>query len=310
MILTVTPNPMLDKIISLARFSLGEVQRAQAMTTIAGGKGVNVSRALLALGESTLATGFLGGHTGQAIRGLLDKEGLPHHFVEIESTTREGFTFVEAESGARTAVFEPGHRITASEVNALLKMTAELLPQCTAMALCGSMPVPGFDDMYASLIRLAHQHSVPVLLDSYHEPMRLGMRAKPEFCKPNREEARATFGVDCRAAGGMRQLLHTLASQGVVGAFVTDGDRPLGATWNGETYSIKPPAIRYVNALGSGDAFVAAFLYGWVREMALEELARFAVAAGAVNASHELPGYANLQEIEELMAQIEIQRLE
>src|SRR5262245_54254136 len=241
MILTVTPNPMLDKTLWLDELRCGATHRAQRMTMIVGGKGINVSRALTGLGESTLATGFLGGPTGAEIRALLEIEKIPNDFVELSATTRVGVTLVEEKSGRRTAVFEPGAQLQAREVGALLERVEQLLPRCRALALCGSMPCAGFDRLYADLIQRAHLRNAPVFLDSYHGPLKAGLAARPQFLKPNREEALQTFGLDARAPGGMQKLLHLLARSGAQCVFVTDADRPLGVMLNGKQYLVTPP---------------------------------------------------------------------
>lgn len=309
MILTITPNPMLDKMLWVSRLEHGQTHRASRLVEVTGGKGLNVSRALLRLGETTLATGFLGGHTGAAFRHLLDAEKIPHAFIEIAATTRTGFTIAESENNRHTAVFEPGPQLQAQEIEALLAFVQQVLPQCRALALCGSMPCPGFDHMYADLIHLAAARHVPVFLDSYHAPLRLGLAAGPTFLKPNRDELLATFGLDMRAAAHQQQALRLLAESGATHIFVTDAERPVHLLAKGIHYLAVPPAITCVNPLGSGDALVAAFLYGWLRQMPEEELLCFAIAAGSVNASNALPGYANLEEIIALAPRVRLKRI-
>ncbi len=307
MILTVTPNPMLDKTLWLEELRTGETHRAQRLEVIAGGKGINVARALRGLGENTLATGFLGGPAGTTMRALLDSDSIPHEFIETAGTTREGFTVVENKSGRRTAVFEPGPQLYPKEVEALLAFVQRRLPESRALALCGSMPSPGYDELYAEMIHLAHAAHVPVFLDSYLEPLKLGLAARPQFLKPNREEALQTFGIDTRAAGGMQKVMHRLASFGTQCFFLTDADRPIGVGLHGKQYLATPPPVACRNPLGSGDAMVAGFLYAWLQGWPAEELIRFAVAAGSVNARHTMPGYANLEEIKALAVQVKIE---
>lgn len=308
MILSVTPNPMLDKTLWLSQLQFGKTHRAHRLEEIAGGKGINVSRALRNLGENTLATGFAGGYTGAVIRRLLDAERIPHDFVEIAATTRIGFTLMETDSTRHTAVFEPGHQLQAQEVAKLVECVSERLPQCRALALCGSMPCEGFDHLYVDLIRAARQANVPVFLDSYHAPLRHGLAAGPNFLKPNRDEVLNTFGFDVRRPADLQQALAQLVQAGAQYIFITDGERPVHVFANDRQYVATPPAIDYVNALGSGDTMVAAFLYGWLRNMPEEELIRFALAAGAVNAAHDMPGYANLAEIKALAPRVHLQR--
>jgi 1-phosphofructokinase family hexose kinase len=297
MILTVTPNPMLDKTLWVKSFTPGVTHRASRAVTIGSGKGINVSRALLALGEQTLATGFLGGYTGVQVRKLLDDENLPHDFVEVAGLTRIGITVFDDEHEDYTAVFEPGPELRQNEIEGLIEKVQNLLPRCRALALCGSMPSAGFDDLYCRLIELAKAAKVPVFLDSYKEPLRQGLKAHPDFLKPNRDEVLQTFGIDIREPQGMKEALRELSQAGAQWIVLTDGARKVGVYAHGQFYLAAPPKVEVVNTLGGGDAMVAAFLYGWLRKMATENLIRFTIAAGAVNAEDFMPGFADLDRI-------------
>jgi tagatose 6-phosphate kinase len=250
------------------------------------------------LGEQTLATGFLGGYTGEQVRLFLDEEKIPNAFVEVAGLTRIGFTVFSAAREDYTAIFEPGPELQQHEVDRLVEKVRNLLTRCKALVLCGSMPSADFDDLYFRLIESAKALNVPVFLDSYKEPLRQGLKAHPDFLKPNREEALQTFGIDIRKPDGMATLLRELAQTGAPWIFLTDGERKVGVHTQGKTYLASPPKINYVNGLGSGDAMVAAFLFGWLRKMPVEDLIRFTVAAGAVNAEEFMPGFADLKRIQ------------
>lgn len=297
MILTVTPNPILDKTLWVKSFMPGVTHRATRAVTIGSGKGINVSRALLALGEQTLATGFLGSYTGAQVRKLLDDENLPHDFVEVAGLTRVGITVFDDAREDYTAVFEPGPELRQNEVEALVEKVRSLLPHCRGMTLCGSMPGAGFDDLYFRLIESAKDANVPVFLDSYNEPLRQGLKAHPDFLKPNRDEVLQTFGIDIREPHGMNEALRELSQAGAEWIFLTDGARKVGIYTQGQCYLAAPPEVEVLNTLGGGDAMVAAFLYGWRRKMATEDLICFAIAAGAVNAEDFMPGFADLNRI-------------
>ena len=126
MITTVTLNPMLDKTVAVDSLRRGAVSRASGVSTIVGGKGVNVSRQLSRLGEETVATGFIGGEIGSILERLLDGEKIPHRFIRIAGMTREGVTYLEPE-GTMTSVFEPPHSVTLAEAGRLLE-------ECRALA--------------------------------------------------------------------------------------------------------------------------------------------------------------------------------
>ena len=87
MILTVTMNPSIDTRYQLDKLIIDDVNRVTPEKT-AGGKGLNVSRVLLQLGDDVLATGLLGGHMGAYMAELMDADGVKNDFVPIAGETR------------------------------------------------------------------------------------------------------------------------------------------------------------------------------------------------------------------------------
>jgi fructose-1-phosphate kinase PfkB-like protein len=166
------------------------------------------------------------------------------------------------------------------------------------------MPCAGFDDLYFRLIQAAKVMNVPVFLDSYKDPLRHGLKAHPDFLKPNRDEALYTFGIDIREASGMKEMLREMSKTSAQWVFVTDGAGEVGVYAQGEYYLAAPPPINYVNGLGSGDAMAGAFLFGWLRKMPIADLIRFTIAAGAVNAEEFMPGFADLARIQAMSKRV------
>ena len=108
MIVTVTLNPTLDKTLSVPALRPGEVHRARFLRQDIGGKGINVSRALRALGVESIPIGFLGGATGRAMREGLAAEGYDASFLEVPGETRQNLTLLDESTGVYTKINEPG----------------------------------------------------------------------------------------------------------------------------------------------------------------------------------------------------------
>ncbi len=225
MITTVTLNPMLDKTVHLQRIAVGQITRADQVSSIVGGKGVNVARQLHRLGCPVQATGVWGGEVGAQLDRLLTAEGVPHHFVPIGGMTREGVTYLDAEGGM-TCVFEPPHTITPAEADALLAQCRTLLSDSTWLACCGSSPAASSDHVYADLVRDARAHGVRSALDSYGLPLRLALEALPDVLKVNRDEYENTIGVSLELEHHIVDALITRAEQGIGLTIITDGPRP------------------------------------------------------------------------------------
>lgn len=283
MITTVTLNPMLDKTVRVESLRRGIIHRATAMSMVAGGKGINVSRQLRTLGAETLATGFLGGWTGQMIRAVMDKDMIRHDFVETGILTREGVTYLEAD-GTSTAVFEPSTKPPIESVHLLSRKLNDLAKESEWIVCSGSSPGGEADDVFYEGILSAHRAECRSVLDSYGNAFALALKGVPTIVKTNRTEFEESHGVTLRNERDMRRALEKLIQTGVHHAILTDGPRPVYAASKEGEWKITPLEIRSTNPVGSGDAMVAGLIFGHAQNWAFERCLRFGVAAGVANA--------------------------
>ena len=114
MITTVTLNASIDKAYYMeSSIENGTVMRVKAVHNSAGGKGLNVARAVHLCGEEVLATGLVGGYNGKYLEALLDKDGVSHDFVHIQGETRSCINILDREYGS-TEYLEPGFEVDES----------------------------------------------------------------------------------------------------------------------------------------------------------------------------------------------------
>jgi 1-phosphofructokinase len=261
MILTLTPNPSLDRALDLDALVVGEVNRAHDVHVDAGGKGINVSRALVAQGVPSLAVLPVGGTDGARIVRLLDEVGVPADPVPVHGDTRSNITLVEA-SGATTKVNAPGVPFTPREVRALLTAVERHLEQGpSAVVGAGSLPAGVDDDFYVLLARLAARYGVPLVLDTSGAPLERAVAAGGlELIKPNELELAelvghpiATVGDTLAAAREViaRGTRRVLVSLGAHGALLVTAD---AAWWAGG------PALVPASTVGAGDTTLAGYL--------------------------------------------------
>jgi 1-phosphofructokinase family hexose kinase len=200
MIVTVTPNPSLDRTLTVPRISFDEMIRASGSRLDWGGKGFNVSRALQALGTGSVATGFLGGATGQMLAGGLRELGIAADPLPIASETRTNTVIVETETGRYIKVNEPGPTVRPEELSAFLQKVRARIQPGDVWVLSGSLP-PGLPtDFYAQLVSLVQDGGARALLDASGEPLRLGCAAGPCLVKPNALEAEELAGHPIQSA--------------------------------------------------------------------------------------------------------------
>lgn len=309
MIVTLTANPSLDRTVELpAPLARGEVQRAVAVHQHSGGKGVNVSRALVASGLDTVAV-LPGGDSDPVLAGLLD-DGVPYAALPISAPLRSNVTLTEPD-GVTTKINEPGPKLSLAEQEALIGLLLDRSRGASWVVLAGSLP-PGVPaDFYATVarrLRSTHDGDAPLIaIDSSGAPLAAAIsgdstgtiNGKPDLLKPNAEElaelaAAAGFtdvhtadeleadpGLAARAAAavvgsGVGAVLATLGSKGAV-----------LVTADGAWLATHPP-IQAVSTVGAGDSSLAGYLLAATRGGSAQDCLRQAVAHGAAAAS--LPG--------------------
>jgi 1-phosphofructokinase len=307
MIVTLTANPSLDRTVALPGPLLrGEVQRAVSVRQESGGKGVNVSRALVASGLKTLAV-LPGGDADPVLAGLRDTD-VPFTSLPIGVALRSNVALTEP-GGVTTKINEPGPVLDAEQQEALIDLLLDSARGASWVVLAGSLP-PGVPaDFYATIARrLRGQHDdgveVPLIaVDSSGEPLAAAIAGdssgKPDLIKPNAEElvelaAAAGFATDkspeeleadpeaaaAAAAAvvrsGVGAVLATLGSKGAV-----------LVTADGAWLATHPP-VKAVSTVGAGDSSLAGYLLAAGQGAAPADCLRQAVAHGAAAAS--LPG--------------------
>ncbi|MGH3440884.1 MAG: 1-phosphofructokinase family hexose kinase, partial [Nitriliruptorales bacterium] len=195
MIVTVTPNPSLDRTFEVDRLTRGEVIRPVAAHVEPGGKGINVSRALLANGHPTRAVVPLGGSEGDHLESLLAALDLPVLPVGLGAAVRTNVSLVEPD-GTVTKVNAPGPLLDGGEVEALRKATIGAAEGADWVALCGSLPPGAPESLYAILVRDLRAAGVRTAVDTSGAPLASAVAARPHLVKPNRDELTELAGRD------------------------------------------------------------------------------------------------------------------
>ncbi|WP_433729892.1 1-phosphofructokinase family hexose kinase [Actinoplanes sp. CA-051413] len=311
MIVTVTLNPALDLTYQVDALVPHGTHRVTTVAERPGGKGLNVATVLHALGEPVLATGLLGGPTGDRVTGLLAGVGVPAAFVAIAGETRR--TVAVADRDDATGFWEPGPRVTAGEWAAFTDHFGGLLARASVVALSGSLP-PGVPiDGYATLIRLAAAAGVPTVLDTSGEALRHGLAAGPDLAKPNAAELAALLAAPrpvmaatrntsqpgpagalgaTRAAPSGREVADATVAldHGARAVVVSHGPLGLLALTGQGAWRGVPPERLAGNPTGAGDAVVAALARGLRDRTPWPHLLADAIALSAAAVAAPLAG--------------------
>jgi 1-phosphofructokinase len=301
MIVTVTPNPSLDRTVTLATpLTRGAVHRVNSVTSEPGGKGVNVARALALAGVDAVALLPASGTDPMvtALQGI----GVPFRCVPITSPVRTNITVTELD-GTTTKINEPGARLDEAAVDALTRSVVANADHASWVVMSGSLP-PGMpESWYADVVARLAPYPCKVAVDTSDRPLAALVdafdRAAPDLIKPNAEELAGVIGFAPQAleaalaqgdpgpvVAAARQLLEkgvgaVLATLGAAGAVLVD---------NTGSWLATPPPMVPRSTVGAGDSSLAGYIRADVAGAEPAQRLQMAVAYGSAAAA--LPGSA------------------
>jgi 1-phosphofructokinase len=258
-IVTVTPNPSLDRTVLVDELVPGSVHRARGVRLDPGGKGVNVARALAAADRPTVAVVPSGGTEGARLAELLAPEAVPVVEVPIHTTTRSNIAVVE-QDGTTTKFNEPGPRLTDAEVGALEAKTVELAHRADWVVTCGSLPEGCPPDLHARIVRGARDAGARVAVDTSGLPLVQACAAGPDLVKPNLTELAELAGRPLEQLGEVVEVASRLREQGVAAVLVSLGEHGALLVEESGAWHATSPAAVVRSTVGAGDATVAGFL--------------------------------------------------
>jgi 1-phosphofructokinase family hexose kinase len=312
-ILTVTLNAAIDRTIAVPNFRLGRRHRAVESRTVAGGKGVNVARALTLLGRPVIASGFVGGPTGMRVLEQLREESVLTDFIHIAAETRINLAVIDPTSGEQTEINERGPAVSPEEVKRLFERIAYLASGAKLCVLAGSVPPGAGDDLYARLVEDLGRRGVPVILDAEGEAMLAGVRAGASMVTPNEREAEELVGQEFADRTDLAQGLLDLVRLGATEAAITRPEGCVAAVGEGNSrrlLEVHTEPMSAVSTVGSGDAFVAGYVAARYDGRSAEECLAYGVACGAESTQHFGAGTVDRNQVERLLGEVSVHDLE
>jgi 1-phosphofructokinase family hexose kinase len=311
-IITVTLNAAIDKSLSVPNFRLGRRHRTVEQRTMAGGKGVNIARALKTLGQPVIATGFAGGPTGTRIVDQLTDESILNDFVRIREESRTNTAVFDPTTGEQTEINERGPAVGEKEIELFRDKLLYLARGAGIVVIAGSLPRGVETDIYAGMVRDLRKLGVTIVVDTDGEALRHAVRAEPDVISPNVLEAEELVGhefnededhliaVDEMVQLGARDAIMTLP-EGCVASVDVEGRpvRMLARIARRET----------VAAVGAGDAFLAGYVAArYAGKPPAECLAR-GVACGAESTQRLGAGLLDPRQVDKLFGEVEVTAL-
>lgn len=288
MILTVTLNPTLDKLYIVGDYNKGTVVRVNNAINSAGGKGLNVSRVLNLLGEKVIATGFLGGFTGEYINHLLSPLNIQKSFIKTDIETRSCVNIRET-CGNMTEFLESGREISQNYIDEFSEKYKLLLKDTSIVVISGSVPKGISDTFYSELISYAKKENKKVILDTSNELLKKNLKSSPTLIKPNIYELGQILGTEISSQNQIIEAGQEIRRIGIETVVVSMGEEGAIIVCDNGVYHGIPPKINTLNTVGCGDSMVAGFAYSMSKNLGIEESIRTSVAVSAANAlSYEI----------------------
>jgi 1-phosphofructokinase/tagatose 6-phosphate kinase len=313
MILTVTLNAAIDRTVAVPNFRLGHRHRAVESRTVAGGKGINVARALNRLGRPVIATGFAGGPTGLRVLEQLREEAVLTDFTRIAGETRINMAVIDPTSGEQTEINERGPAVSPEEVEAFVSRLGYLADGAKLCVIAGTLPPGAGADLYARLVKDMGERGVPVVLDAEGEAMLGGLRAGAAIVTPNEREAEELVGQEFSDRHDLVHGLSELIRLGAGEAAITRPEGCVAALEEGgerRFLEVRTEPLDPVSTVGSGDAFVAGYVAARYDGRPADECLAYGVACGAESTQHFGAGMVDRNQVERLLGEVHVQDLE
>lgn len=318
-VLVFNPNPVFDRTITVHELIPGAVLRTLDVEITAGGKGINVARALRALGKSVPLIIPIGTDDRVRYEHLLVKEGADAQFIDVSGPVRIASIYLERVSKRVTVVNDAGHPMNNSDWTAVQAGVVGSVRAGDTVLIMGSFP-PGLDpECLCSLMEALHLSGAQVLLDVNPRWLAASLTNRPDVVTPNLEEAEATLSESI--ANVMDAETHdenavqeraeraalSLCERGAQRAFVTAGASGVAMANAGVTTWFPAYRIDAVSTVGAGDSFVAGLVHVWSatapgNNIDWSEAARFGIATSANSCENIRAGGVDPIRVEQIVA--------
>jgi 1-phosphofructokinase family hexose kinase len=312
MIITVTLNAAIDKTLEVPSFTPGRRHRTVDQTTMPGGKGVNIARAIKELGQPVIATGLAGGATGTRIVEALAGESILNDFVRIVDESRTNTVVLDPTTGLHTEINERGPAVATQELQLFREKLLYLAQGASICVFAGSLPRGIEPDVYFSLIREVRRLGVMTIIDTDGEPLRLAMRAEPDLVSPNELEAEELVGHEFNDVDDRAQAVSEMIRLGAGEAIMTVSDGCYARLMENGVSTLYRVVVEEQEAravVGSGDAFLAGFVASRYAGQEPVECLRFGVACGAESTQHFGAGIIDAARVDRLLGEVRAERL-
>jgi 1-phosphofructokinase family hexose kinase len=314
MILTITLNPAIDKILILERFDLHKLHRLKSdelTMTLPGGKGVNIALNLKFLGNEVIATGFAGGHAGHLLCDGLRQKDITTSFVFTGDSTRTNISILDLTNETLTEVNDFGQEVSTEDIDYFIENYTRLLNRVDYVIIAGSVPKGVPDDIYKSLIKMALKKELKVFFHVSPEHLDAVFKASPFLINPDMRSNHQLFG---KPLDGIEQFVEAgrdilVKSRDTEFVLFTHRIENVVAVTRDKSYILRPKELKIVNMLGYADAFIAGFIHAFKQNLPTSEILKYASSAGLTNVENIYKELTDTDKITENLQRIEVEEI-
>lgn len=302
-IYTVTLNPAIDHYISFKeenKFYEGKLNKVTNSYSLAGGKGINVSKVLNNYMVPSTALGFVGGFTGDFIKNNLIKENVNFDFTTLEEETRINIKMNNL--GVETEIAGKSPFISETLFKDFLNKFSNL-KEGDILVLSGSVPDSLNANIYSNILENLPV-GVKVILDTRDKPFEEALKKGVFLVKPNKKELEEFFKREILTDEALLKAGKELQKLGAKNVLISlGGDGSLLIT---ETNVLrgKAPKGNVISTVGAGDSMVAGIIYGLSQGNSLEDSLKYGIASGSSTAFSK--GVTTLENMKNLLPTIKI----
>ncbi len=313
MLLTVAPNPTIDRTLHVPQMTVGSVHRSSRVQLTAGGKGLNVGRVSRTLACKVLLTGPLAGQSGQFVAELVESENLPAAWHWLSAGETRNCLLINHDTGDATVINEAGPTMSAADWAGFVAHVEHLAQEARAVTFAGSMMQGVQAAVLGELARSLARPERAIYVDT-SGPALAAVLAQPEgLCiKVNQLELAVGLGLEFKNRPLNPALFEAgrmLLDRGATLVVVTLGRKGALAIAPAGVWQASPPPVEVVSTVGSGDSMLAGLTVACLEGQTLDAALAFAVACGSANAKSDLPGRFERAEVEALLKRVSTTRI-
>jgi 1-phosphofructokinase len=308
-IVTVALNAAFDRILRVPDLQIGDHVRGRLVSVQPAGKAVNVARLLGRLGAPCRLTGFVG--EGDAPRFEQSLRGLPVRvsLLETAGRTRENITLIDPARGAETHIRDAGSALAAGDLDRLAQWLSDLAAPGVYVIFSGSLPPEMESETFARLLGVCQEKGARVAVDSSGPGLAAVSRLRGLWLiKPNREELAELAGRPIETDAEIRAAATVLLDHADVIAVTLGAEGAWLFTRQG-SWRARPPIPRrpFIKTVGSGDAFLAGYVFSHSSGKLPPDCLRYAIACGTAATMQERAGEVDVEDVEECLEEVELE---